>query len=82
MFRMIENSPSEFDFGLKTDYQDKVWWAINFRVHQFWSVQAGLKLNDRLNACYAYDYYVAPIGVFVGGSGAHEIGIQFNLKKK
>jgi hypothetical protein len=81
MFRMIENSPSEFDFGVKTDYQDKFWWAINFRVHQFWSVQAGLRLSNKLTACYSYDYYVAPIGVFVGGSGAHEIGIQFDIKK-
>jgi hypothetical protein len=82
MFRMIQNSPSEFDFGVKTEYQDKVWWALNFRVNQFWSVQTGLRLSNKLSACYSYDYYVAPIGVFVGGSGAHEIGIQFDLKKK
>ena len=82
MVRLIENSPAEFDMGVKLDYQDKMWWALNFRVNQFWSLQAGIKLFDRLRAAYSYDYYTTPIGVFSGGSGAHEIGLQFDLKKK
>lgn len=81
MARVIENSPSEFDFGAKLDYQDKVWWALNWRVHQFWSIQAGLKLINRLRVTYSYDYYVSPISVFTDGSGAHEVGLQFDLKK-
>jgi hypothetical protein len=51
-------------------------------VNQFWSIQAGLKILQRVRATYSYDYYSAPIGVFAGNSGAHEIGIQFDLKKK
>ncbi|HPH85815.1 MAG TPA: type IX secretion system membrane protein PorP/SprF [Ferruginibacter sp.] len=81
MARVIEHAPAEFDFGVKVDYQDKIWWALNFRVHQFWSVQAGLKVLQRLRATYSYDYYVAPISIFSAGSGAHEIGLQFDLKK-
>ncbi len=81
MVRVIENSPSEYDFGLKVDYQDKIWWAMNWRVRQFWSLQAGLKVMQRLRASYSYDYYVSPIGVFTSGSGAHEIGLQFDIKK-
>ena len=81
MVRVIENSPSEYDFGLKVDYQDKIWWALNWRVRQFWSLQAGLKVMQRLRASYSYDYYVSPIGVFTSGSGAHEIGLQFDIKK-
>ncbi|MFN8245495.1 MAG: type IX secretion system membrane protein PorP/SprF [Ferruginibacter sp.] len=82
MARFIENAPSEFDFGAKLDYQDKVWWSLNWRVHQFWSIQAGLKLVNRLRVTYSYDYYVSPISVFTDGSGAHEVGLQFDLKKK
>lgn len=81
MVRVIENSPSEYDFGLKVDYQDKIWWALNWRVRQFWSLQAGLKVMQRLRASYSYDYYVSPIGVFTSGSGAHEIGLQFDINK-
>ena len=54
---------------------------MNWRVHQFWSIQAGLKLVNRLRVTYSYDYYVSPISVFTDGSGAHEVGLQFDLKK-
>ncbi len=82
MARVIAHSPSEFDFGVKVDYQDKIWWALNWRVHQFWSIQAGFKLLQRVRLTYSYDYYETPISVFAGGSGAHEIGLQFGFKKK
>ena len=81
MYRAIEHSPSEFDFGVKLDYQEKIWWAANWRVHQFWSVQAGFRLLQKVRLTYSYDYYQSPISVFTEGSGAHEIGIQFDLKK-
>jgi len=82
MVRLIENSPSELDLGCKVDYQEKVWWALNWRVKQFWSIQAGVKVFNRLRLGYAYDYYVSPISVFNAGSGAHEVSLQFDLKKK
>ena len=82
MVRVIENSPSEFDFGTRLEYQDKVWWGLNWRVRQFWSLQAGVKILQRVRASYSYDYYVSPIGVFTSGSGAHEVGLQFEFGKK
>lgn len=82
MFRMVENAPEEYDFGVRADYQNKVWWALNYRVRQSWSIQAGLKLFDRVGATYSYDIYTSPLGVFSEGSGAHEISLQFDLKKK
>jgi type IX secretion system PorP/SprF family membrane protein len=82
MIRVIENSPSEYDFGARLEYQDKVWWGLNWRVRQFWSLQAGVKILQRVRASYSYDYYVSPIGVFTSGSGAHEVGLQFEFGKK
>ena len=82
MARVIENSPSEFNFGVRANYQEKVWWGLNWQVRQFWSLQAGFRLLSRISATYSYDYYVTPISVFTSGSGAHEIGLQFDLKKK
>ncbi len=82
MLRLIENSPSEFDLGFKVDYQDKIWWALDWKAKQSWSIQLGIKLRDRLRASYSYDYYVAPMSVFNAGAGAHEVGLQFEFKKK
>jgi len=82
MVRLIENSPTEVDLGAKVDYQDKMWWALDWRINQFWSVQAGMKLFQRVRASYSYDYYTSPISIFTEGSGGHEVGLQFDLKKK
>ncbi len=82
MARIIEHSPAEFNVGMKVDYQEKVWWGLNWQVRQSWSIQAGVKILQRVSATYSYDYYVTPISVFTAGSGAHEIGLQFDLNKK
>lgn len=82
MVRLVQNAPSEYDFGTKVDYQDKVWWVLDWRVNQFWSLQTGVNLFKKVRLSYSYDYYVSPIGIFVAGSGAHELGLQFDLKKK
>ncbi len=82
MARVIQNSPSEFDFGAKVDYQDKIWWALNWRVKQSWSLQAGFKILNKVRLTYSYDYYQTPISFFAEGSGAHEIGLQYSFKKK
>jgi type IX secretion system PorP/SprF family membrane protein len=82
MARVIENSPSEFDLGVKLDYQDKLWWALNWRANQLWSLQAGAKILQRLRLSYSYDIYNSPISAFEAGSGSHEVALQFDLKKK
>lgn len=82
MVRFIENSPSEYEFGTMMDYQDKVWWAINWRIEQAWSLQAGFKLMKKLGLSYSYDFYQAPISIFTDGSGAHELGLRFELGNK
>ena len=82
MVRVIEHSPTEYDFGTQIDYQDKIWWGLDWRVRQSWSIQAGFRILQRVKLTYSYDYYVTPISIFTAGSGAHEIGIQFGFKKK
>ncbi|MBS1742498.1 MAG: type IX secretion system membrane protein PorP/SprF [Bacteroidetes bacterium] len=82
MVRVIEHAPTEFDLGAKLNYQDKIWWGLNWRVRQFWSIQAGFKILQRISATYSYDYYTSPISIFTSGSGAHEVGLQFDLSKK
>jgi type IX secretion system PorP/SprF family membrane protein len=81
MMRVIPNAPTEFDFGCKVDYKDRLWWAINWRVRQFWSLQFGFKLLDRIGFAYSYDYYAAPFSDYNTGNNAHEVGLRFELKK-
>lgn len=81
MVRVIEHSPSEYDFGVLVDYQDKLWWGLNWRVEQSWSLQAGFRLMKKVAITYAYDYYQTPMSVFSNGSGAHEVGLRFDFDK-
>jgi type IX secretion system PorP/SprF family membrane protein len=81
MVRVIENSPSEYDLGVQANYKERVWWGLNYRVKQSWSLQAGFKILQRIGLTYSYDYYETPLSVFNAGSGAHEIGLQFGFKK-
>ena len=82
MVRVIENSPIEYDFGVLANYNEKIWWGLDWRVNQSWSIQAGFRLMQKLSLTYSYDYYKTPLSVFNAGSGAHEIGLQFGFKKK
>lgn len=81
LVRVIENSPSEYEMGMLVNYQEKLWWGLTWRVEQLWSLQAGVKILQRAGLTYSYDYYQTPISNFTGGSGAHEIGLRFDLKK-
>ena len=82
MMRIVPHAPTEYDFGCKVDYQNKIWWALSWRVRQFWSAQVGFKLAEKLSFAYAYDYYNAPFSDYNTGNNAHEVGLRFDLKKK
>jgi type IX secretion system PorP/SprF family membrane protein len=81
LVRVIENSPSEYEFGMNVNYQDNIWWGLNWRVKQAWILQAGFRLAQSVGLTYSYDYYQTPISIFSGGSGAHEIGLRFDFKR-
>ena len=81
LVRVIEHSPTEFEAGAKLDYQDKIWFGFIYRMRQLYSIQTGTKIADKLNVSYSYDAYSSPISVYDGGSGAHEIGLRFDIGK-
>lgn len=81
LVRVIQNSPTEFEAGVKLDYQQKLWVAVLAKMRQSYSLQFGFNLTEKLNLSYSYDAYSTPISAFDGGSGAHEIGLRFDIKK-
>ncbi len=81
LVRVIEHSPSEYEFGMLANYQEKVWWGVGYRVNQLFILQAGFKLADAINLTYSYDYYQTPINSYSAGSGAHEVGLRFDFNK-
>ena len=82
MLTLVEHAPVEFDFGCKVDYKDKIWWGINWRIRQFWSLQVGFKILNKVGLAYSYDYYSSPFSDYNTGNNAHEIGLRFDLSHK
>jgi type IX secretion system PorP/SprF family membrane protein len=82
IFRAVQNAPSEFELGMKLDYQDKIWVAVNYKFNQSYSLQTGFKIAEKVNFGYSYDAYNAPISQFDGGSGGHEVGIRYEFGKR
>lgn len=82
LLRVIQNSPTEFEAGVRLDYQSKFWVAILAKMRQSYSLQFGFKVAENLGISYSYDAYQTPISAFDGGSGAHEIGVRFDMQKK
>ena len=80
--RVVQNAPTEFEAGMKLDYQDRIWFAFIYKLNQLYSIQTGLKIADKVNISYSYDAYNTPISVYDGGSGAHELGVRFDIGKK
>lgn len=80
--RVVQNAPTEFEAGMKLDYQDRIWFAFIYKLNQLYSIQTGLKIADKVNISYSYDAYNTPISVYDGGSGAHELGLRFDIGKK
>ena len=82
LFRAVQNAPSEFELGVRLEYQDKLWLGVNYKFKQSYSLQTGFKIADKVSFAYSYDAYVAPISSFDGGSGGHEIGIRYEFGKR
>lgn len=81
LVRVIEHSPTEYEAGVKFDFQDKIWFAGIYRINQLFSLQTGFRLAEKINISYSYDAYNTPISIYDGGSGAHEIGLSFNFSR-
>jgi type IX secretion system PorP/SprF family membrane protein len=82
LVRVVEHAPTEFEIGVKLDYQKLLWTAVIYKMKQAYTLQAGFKLADKLNVSYSYDVYNTPVSIFDGGSGAHEIGLRYDFGPK
>ena len=80
MIRVIENAPPEYDFGCKLDYQQKFFFALNWRARQAFSVQAGMSILKKIELGYAYDYYITPSTLVNDGFAGHELSLRFRLR--
>jgi type IX secretion system PorP/SprF family membrane protein len=81
MMIYLTNAPTEFHFGARVEHNEIFWWGLGYRVNQSFVLSAGVNVNGRFKAGYAFDIYSNPISVYEKGANAHEILLSYNLGK-
>lgn len=74
---LTENNNLLVDYTAKVYLQQKLWMGLTYRDIQSGVVSAGLSINERIAAGYAYEFSTGPIRQFTGSS--HEIVLSLRV---
>lgn len=77
MFNTTIGSPSQVDFNLKLDYQDKVLGGITYRYNDAVVLMGGVKIKEQFSIIYSYDIVTSSLRKY--NSGSHEIVLSFTI---
>jgi type IX secretion system PorP/SprF family membrane protein len=77
----LPNAPVELLTGVRVEHNKMFWWGLGYRLKQNVMLSAGFHLKKQFTIAYTYDVYNNPIGIFSGGSGAHEFMLRYNFIK-
>jgi len=80
MFRYVKPVPAQFSLMFKATYNKKYWAGLIFRTRDALGLVVGMKLKDRLNIGYSFDYSIGGIQPYQ--SGSHEMVISFVTTRK
>ena len=70
-------SPTQFDIGVKTTYDDKLWFGGGYRTNGDILCLLGYTINERYMLGYSYDISTGEIGTASNGSHEFMLGIKF-----
>jgi type IX secretion system PorP/SprF family membrane protein len=77
----LPNAPTEVVGGARVEHNQLLWWGLGYRSTQSWILSAGLHIKQKFTLGYSYDIYRNPVGLFNGGSNAHEFLLRYNFIK-
>jgi type IX secretion system PorP/SprF family membrane protein len=77
LLKSVKAAPLQADFGVKTTYDDKLWFGMDYRNNGEMAVLLGYSIKERYLIGYSYD--IPSSDMSVSSSGSHEfmIGIRF-----
>lgn len=81
LMKYMPEAPTELDLGVRLEHRHIFWWGVNHRFHQSFSLYAGVYTKSNLTIGYAFDVYKTPLSLFDRGGNAHEIMLQYAIKK-
>ena len=77
LLKSFKASPTQFDIGVKTTYDDKLWFGGGYRTNGDILCLLGYTINERYMLGYSYDISTGEIGIASNGSHEFMLGIKF-----
>jgi type IX secretion system PorP/SprF family membrane protein len=77
LLKTVAAAPLQADFGIKTTYNDKLWFGIDYRNNGEMAALLGYSIQDRYMIGYSYDIPSSDMSSYAGGSHEFMIGIRF-----
>ena len=77
LLKAVGAAPKQADFGVKTTYNDKLWFGMNYRNNGEIAALLGYSIQDRYMIGYSYDIPSSDMSGYAGGSHEFMIGIRF-----
>jgi type IX secretion system PorP/SprF family membrane protein len=77
LLKSVEAAPLQADFGIKTTYNDKLWFGMDYRNNGEIAALLGYSIQERYMIGYSYDILSSDMSGYAGGSHEFMIGIRF-----
>jgi len=77
LLKTVGAAPLQADFGIKTTYDDKLWFGMNYRNNGEMAALLGYSIQERYMIGYSYDIPSSDMSDYTGGSHEFMIGIRF-----
>jgi type IX secretion system PorP/SprF family membrane protein len=77
LLKSFKAAPTQFDIGVKTTYDDKLWFGGGYRTNGDILCLLGYTINERYILGYSYDISTGDIGAASNGSHEFMLGIKF-----
>ena len=78
LLKAVGAAPLQVDFGLKTTYDDKLWFGMDYRNNGEMAVLLGYSIHERYMIGYSYDVLNSDMSGYASTSHEFMIGIRFS----
>lgn len=82
LMRAVSNTPLQYDINAVLNWKNIGWIAASYRSNYAIGVNVGIRLNNKINAGYAYDIIKSSFGAYSGISHEIMFGYAFGSSRK
>ena len=77
LLKGVKAAPLQADFGVKTTYDDRLWFGMDYRNNGEMAVLLGYSIKERYIIGYSYDIPSSDMSIISSGSHEFMLGIRF-----